>query len=153
MGGLRRRGGALVLAAAMASGVRAVAAIAGMPAAGAAPIARVAACRGTAIVSFTVTPRTVVEGGTATLTATIANCSGRTFSGALQTFGKLACVVVDPISQKVRLAPGTKEHLTAAYTAPPCAGAADITGRLLNAKGTAVSTKTADFTIVAPAGG
>jgi hypothetical protein len=154
MAGLRRNGAVLAVAAALVASTPALAAASAAPAgAVAATSGRPGACGGAAIVSFAFKPRTVPEGATATLSATISNCTGRTFSGSLQTFGKLVCLVLDPVSEKVRVAPASSGHLSATYVAPGCAGTGVITGRLMNAQGKVVSTRQAKLVVVVAPGG
>ena len=69
-------------------------------------------CSGVQITHFYFSPRTVIEGQQATLRSTVQNCTSQTFTGSLQTFGKLACVVVDPTATKVVLKPGERASLS-----------------------------------------
>jgi hypothetical protein len=92
----------------------------------------------------------VVEGQNATLRAVITNCTGRSFSGSLETFGRLMCAVVDPILTPVWVPSASTVRLRMVYRAPDCTGQGFITGRLLNHSGRVISMKVATVTIVAP---
>ena len=84
-----------------------------------------------AITGFEFKPRTVDEGSTATLLARLTNCSATAFSGSFESFGRLACQVVDPIERAVDLPPHSLASFTARYSIPDCTGNGEITGRLL----------------------
>jgi hypothetical protein len=92
----------------------------------------------------------VVEGQNATLRAVITNCTGRSFSGSLETFGRLVCVVVDPTLTPVRVPSGSTVRSSMVYRPPDCTGQGFIIGRLINHSGGVISLKVATVTIVAP---
>jgi hypothetical protein len=108
------------------------------------------ACVAATLSVFSFKPRRVVEGQDTTLRAVITNCTDRSFSGSLEMFGRLVCVVMDPVATSVHLAPGSASELRMTYQAPSCTGQGEITGRLLNRRGHTVSQKVAAVTIVAP---
>ena len=109
---------------------------------------RAVACARPAIAKFVFQPRVVAEGTTATLHAVIDNCTDKAFAGSLMTFGRLVCVIVDPISRPVQLPAGGKIKLPMRYTAPDCTGQGAITGELLAGNGTVLSEKVAKVKVV-----
>jgi hypothetical protein len=142
-----------LLAGLLAAAAMPVFAVAGPGVASAAPLsqfARPTGCAAPSLTAFSFKPRTVVEGQTASLRAVITNCTDRSFSGALETFGQLVCVVVDPIAMPIHLALGATSESRMTYRAPDCTGQGQITGRLLNHHGRVISTRVATLTIVAP---
>jgi hypothetical protein len=114
------------------------------------PAATPTTCAGTTIASFSFKPRPVAEGQNATLRAVITNCTGRSFSGSLETFGRLVCEAVDPILTPVRVPSGSTIRSRMVYRVPACTGQGVITGRLVNHTGRVISTKAATVTTVAP---
>jgi hypothetical protein len=104
---------------------------------------------GVAFHRFGFSPSAVAEGRTTTLVAVVHNCATQDFSGSLETFGRLACLVVDPIDRPLSVPRGRTVRVTADYTAPLCAGTGEITGRLLSSSGAIVSSAQARLRIVA----
>jgi hypothetical protein len=109
-----------------------------------------AICAVPSIASLLFRPRVVVEGQNANLRAVITNCTGRSFSGSLETFGRLVWVAVDPILTPVGVPSGSTVPSRMVYRAPACTGQGFITGRLVNHSGRVISLKVATVTIVAP---
>jgi hypothetical protein len=114
------------------------------------PAAAPATCVVPTIASFSFKPRIVAEGQDKTLRAVITNCTSRSFSGSLETFGRLVCVVVDPILTPVWVPSGSTVRSRIVYRAPDCSRQGFITGRLINHSGRVISMKVATVTIVAP---
>lgn len=108
----------------------------------------VASCSGPEITSFAFKPSTVKEGAKADLEGSISNCTDKAFTGSLETFGRLVCEVVDPISSTVHLPAHGGEAFVILYHAPDCTGHGSITGRLLDHSGKTLSTRIARLTIV-----
>jgi hypothetical protein len=132
--------------------IPAVAVLSPIPA-GAGPVGsatRSAACAAPGLTAFSFQPRRVMEGQNTKLRAVITNCTDRSFSGSLETFGVLVCEVVDPIAIPVKVGPGSVAVSSVVYTAPHCAGLGAITGRLLNRRGHIVSTKVAMVAVIPP---
>ena len=109
---------------------------------------RAVTCARPVITTFAFQPRVVPEGKTATLHAVIDNCTDKAFAGSLMTFGRLVCVVVDPISRQVQLPAGGKIKLPMRYTAPDCTGQGAITGELRAGNGKVLSMRVAKLTVV-----
>ena len=109
---------------------------------------RAVTCARPVITRFVFRPRVVAEGKTATLHAVIDNCTDKAFAGSLMTYGRLVCVVVDPISRPVQLPAGGEKKLPMRYTAPDCTGQGAITGELLAGNGKVLSVRVAKLKIV-----
>ena len=99
---------------------------------------------------FEFSPGSVTEGSASTLVATVKNCSRSTFTGSLETFGLLVCVVADPVTRPIHVRPRRSTRYTMTYTTPDCSGTGTITGRLLGVGGTVESTGQATIEVSAP---
>ena len=109
---------------------------------------RAVTCARPVITTFAFHPRVVAKGKTATLRAVIDNCTDKAFAGSLMTYGRLVCVVVDPVSRQVQLPAGGKIKLPMRYTAPDCTGQGAITGELLAGNGKVLSMRVAKLKVI-----
>lgn len=100
---------------------------------------------------FAFAPSTVSEGDSTTLEIEIHNCTGKRLSGSVESFGKVVCVIAEPIEQRVQVRAHRTASMSMAYVAPDCAGTASISGRLISPTGKTLASATASFqSVVAP---
>ena len=152
--GRQRRGRTRLLGLALAAGALGAAVPLATSTAGAAARGigsrSAATCTRPGISAFAFKPETVIEGKRTMLSVGVVNCTNKRFSGSLELYGVFACLVLDPVMSKVDLGPHSGMASLIPYMAPKCAGPGKITGRLLTAKGKAISTKFAKVNVVAP---
>ena len=106
---------------------------------------------GVSFSKFSLSPSTVSEGGSTTLDMVVHNCTGKRFSGSVETYGKVVCVIADPVEQRVQVRAHRKVALSITYDVPVCTGTGSITGQLLSIAGKTLASATASFqSIVSP---
>jgi hypothetical protein len=104
-------------------------------------------CTGVRLTSFRFQPPSIATGGSTTLEVAVANCTGRAFTGALQTSGFLVCIAIDPLRTHVQVAAGKTWRHGLTLVAPSCTGTGRMNGVVLNASGHKVAARTATLVV------
>lgn len=145
---------AAVVAAATTAAAVAVAPAAASPARGGAstvaraPVTARTACGVRETAAFK--PARVVEGHNADLVVVLHNCTGAAHKVDLTEYGKVVCLVADPLVRQITLQAGQTKRVRTVYKAPPCTGSGSIVANLTSSEGKELATRTARFRIVAP---
>jgi hypothetical protein len=95
-------------------------------------------------------PARVVEGHYAHLVVVLRNCTASSQTVNLTRYGKLVCIVADPVAQAITLSAGQTEAFRFKYLAPSCAGSGQITARVSSSGGKQLATRTAHVKVLAP---
>jgi len=95
-------------------------------------------------------PAKVVEGRNAHLVVVLRNCTGSSQTVDVTRFGRLVCIVADPVAEAVTIGAYQTKATRSEYLAPSCAGKGDITARVTSSAGTQLATRTAYVEVVAP---
>lgn len=95
-------------------------------------------------------PTKVVEGRNAHLFVVLRNCTSSHQTVDLIQFGRIACIVVDPVSQQVTLGADQTKAVRSEFRAPSCAGRGRITARVTSLGGERLATRTAHVEVLAP---
>ena len=78
------------------------------------------------------------------------NCTGAAHKVDLTEYGKVVCLVADPLVRQITLQAGQTKRVRTVYKAPPCTGSGSIVANLTSSEGKELATRTARFRIVAP---